>query len=79
MLKELAKMKKLQKPYLTTQNLLITQHLWKARYQDLSRISLKEYIKQNVNMDITIKNTKRVELNKKIASVVLITKTLKRI
>ena len=51
---------KLQKPYLTDYNLLIVQSLWQADYQILWIISLKEFIKLNVNTDMIIKNAKRM-------------------
>ena len=51
---------KLQKPYLTDYNLLIVQSLWQADYRILWIISLKEFIKLNVNMDMIIKNAKRM-------------------
>ena len=47
--------KKLQKIYLTYYNLLIAQGLWKAHYQILSIIFLKEFMKLNVNTDAKIK------------------------
>ena len=40
---------------------------------------MREFIKLNVNMDTIIKNVKSMELNTKIACVVLNTKTLKMI
>ena len=43
--------KKSQRPYLTDYNLLIVKDLWQARYQILSIICLKEFIKLNVNTD----------------------------
>ena len=70
---------KLQKPYPTDYNLLTAQDLWRANYQILSIILLKEFIKSNVNMDTMIKNVKLVELNTKTATTFLNTKTLKMI
>ena len=57
--------KKLQKPYLDY-NLSIEQDLCKVNYQILLIILMKEFIKINVNMDMIIKNGKRVELNKRL-------------
>ena len=48
-----------------------------SSYQILSIISLWEFIKLNENMDVMIKNEKRVELNAKIVSAVLNTQALK--
>ena len=45
----------------------------------MSIVSLKEFIKLNVNMDMIIKNAKHVELDTKIVSAVLNTQTLKMI
>ena len=70
---------KLQKPYPTDYNLLTAQDLWRANYQILSIILLKEFIKSNVNMDTMIKNVKLVELNTKTATTFLNTQTLKMI
>ena len=67
---------KLRKPYPTDCNLLIAQDLWQACYQILAIILQKVFIKLNVNMDIIIKNVKRVELNTKIVSGVLNKQTL---
>ena len=39
------------------------QELWLAHYQILSIILLKELIKLSANMDMIIKNVKRVELD----------------
>ena len=70
MLQELIKMEqKLQKIYLVYCNLMIAQDLWKAYYQILSIIFLKEFIKLAVNSDTMIKNVKLVELNISIATV----------
>ena len=57
--------KNLQKPHLTNNNLMIEQDLWQANYQILLIILLKKFVKLNVNMDMTIKNVKRIKLNKK--------------
>ena len=70
---------KLQKPYPTDYNLLTAQDLWRANYQILSIILLKEFIKSDVNMDTMIKNVKLVELNTKTATTFLNTQTLKMI
>ena len=56
--------KKIQKIYLTYYSLLIVQDLWRAHYQILSIIFLKEFIELNVNTNMTIKNIKLAELNK---------------
>ena len=45
----------------------------------MSIVSLKEFIKLNVNMDMIIKNAKHVELDTKIVSAILNTQTLKMI
>ena len=58
---------------------MTVQDLWQALYQILLIIFLKEFIKLNVNMDEIIKNVKHVELNTKMASAFLNTKTLKMI
>ena len=60
--------KKLQKIYPTYYNLLIVQDLCQANYQILSIISLKEFIKLNVNLDTIIKNVKLAELNLNVAT-----------
>ena len=54
--------KELQKKYLTNYNFLIAQDLQQAHYQILLIIMLK----LNGNMDMIIKNAKRVELNTNI-------------
>ena len=70
-------MKKItQNIYLTYYNLLIAQDLWQAHYKILPIISLKEFRKSNVNMDLLMKNVKLVELTIKIATIFLSTKTL---
>ena len=71
--------KKSQKIYLTYYNLLIVQGLYKAHYQILSVIFLKEFIELNVNMETMIKNVKLVELHTKFSTVFLNTQTLKLI
>ena len=43
--------KKLQKPYLTNQNLLTAQDLWQAHYQILLIILLRKFIKLNTKMN----------------------------
>ena len=63
--------KKLQKIHVTYYNLLIAQGLWKAHYQLLSIIFLKEFMKLNVNTGTTTKNVKLVELHRKYATVFL--------
>ena len=54
--------KELQKKYLTNYNFLIAQDLQQVHYQILLIIMLK----LNGNMDMIIKNAKRVELNTNI-------------
>ena len=71
--------KKLQKLYSTYYNLLIAQDLWQARYQILSIIFLKIFVKLNVYRDTMIKNAKLMELHKEYATIFLNTKTLKMI
>ena len=70
---------KLQKTYPTDYNLLTVQDLRQAHFQTLSIISLMEFIKLNVNLDITMKNVKRMELNTKIVSAILNIKAIKMI
>ena len=61
--------KKLLKIYLTYYNLLITQALWQAHYQILSKAILNKYIELNVNPEIMITNVEHVELNISIVTV----------
>ena len=65
--------KSLQEIYLTYYNLLIAlwQDLWQERYQTLSIISLKKFVKLNVNTNTMAKNVKLEELNINIATVFL--------
>ena len=70
---------KLHKIYLTYYNLLIAQDLWRAHYQILSIIFLKESIELNVNKNMMIKNVKLAELNINIATVFLNIKTSKMV
>ena len=77
MLQGLIKMEKLHTIYPKYYNLLIAQDLWKAYYQILSTIFLKEFIKLNLNTDTLIKNVEIAESNKNIATVFLYTKTFK--
>ena len=65
--------KSLQEIYLTYYNLLIAlwQDLWQERYQILSIISLKKFVKLNVNTNTMAKNVKLEELNINIATVFL--------
>ena len=51
----------IQKIDLIYYNLLIAQKLWRAHYQILSIIFLKEFIELNLNTDMMIKNVKLVE------------------
>ena len=71
--------KKIQKIYLTYDNLLIAQDLWQAHYQILSIIFLKEFTKLTVNSDTISKNVKFAELNVNIAAVFLNTQFSKMI
>ena len=71
--------KKLQKIYPTYYNLMIAQTLWQARYQTLSIIILKEFIKLNVNADTIIKNVKFAELDINIGIVFFNKQTLRMI
>ena len=71
--------KKLQKKYPRDCNLLIEEDLWQARYQILSKIFLKEFIKLNVNTDTITKNVKIAELNISIATLFLNTQIFKMI
>ena len=64
---------KLQKMYLTSQDLL------DAHYQVLSIIFLKEFIELNVNSATLMKNMKHVKLNISIVSVFLNTQILNMI
>ena len=52
--------KKIQKPYLKNQDLLIVQDLWQVQCQTLSIILLEEFIKLNAIMYMIIKNAKHV-------------------
>ena len=61
--------KKLQKIYLTYNNLLIAQGLWQTHCQILSIVFLKEFIELNVNSDTIIKNVKLAELHTKYETV----------
>ena len=71
--------KKLQKIYPTYYNLMIAQTLWQARYQTLSIIIQKEFIKLNVNADTIIKNVKFAELDINIGIVFFNKQTLRMI
>ena len=71
--------KNLEKPYLTKFNLLIVKDLWQAYYKILLIILMKEFIKQNINMNIIIKIAKREELNTKIMGAIFKTQELKMI
>ena len=51
----------IQKIDLIYYNLLIAQKLWRAHYQILSIIFLKEFIELNLNTDMMIKNVKLME------------------
>ena len=51
----------IQKIDLTYYNLLIAQKSWRAHYQILSIIFLKEFIELNLNTDMMTKNVKLVE------------------
>ena len=71
--------KNLEKPYLTKCNLLIVKDLWQAYYKILLIILMKEFTKQNINMNIIIKIAKREELNTKIMGAIFKTQELKMI
>ena len=55
------------------------QNLWQTHYQIFSIISLKEIIKLHEDMDMIIKNMKKLELNTNVVSTVLNTQILKMI
>ena len=55
------------------------QNLWQTHYQIFSIISLKEIIKLHEDMDMIIKNMKKLELNTNVVSAVLNTQILKMI
>ena len=57
-------------------NLLI-ENVWQIHYRILLILLLKEFTKLNANMDIIIKNSKRMELNTKIVSALLDTKNVR--
>ena len=69
--------KKLQNIYLTYYNLFTAQDLWRAHYQILSIIFLREFIKLNVHTDTMIKNVKLEELHMKYETLPLNTHILK--
>ena len=69
------KEKKLEKPHLTGNSLLIVQDLWQTRYEILLIILLKKFIKLNVNKETMIKNVRLEELNTKFATAFLNTET----
>ena len=71
--------KESQQIYPTYYNLLIGKNFWQAHYQVLSIVFPKVFIKLNVNSDAMIKNVKLLELNTKIESTFLNTKTLNMI
>ena len=48
--------KKLYKPDLSDQKVFTSQDSWQAHYQILLKISLEEFIKLNINMDMIIKH-----------------------
>ena len=58
--------KKLQNIYLPYYNLLAGQDSWRAHYQILLIIFLKELLELNVNADTMIKNMKDAEFYKKL-------------
>ena len=60
-------------------NLLAAHDLWQTPYQILRIVLLKEFIELTVNWDMTIKNTKHVELNISIATIFSNIQTLKMI
>ena len=71
--------KKLQKPYLRDYNFLKTLGLWQVHYQILQITLLKEFLKLNVNVNMVIKNAKRVKLNIKIMNAISNLQILKMI
>ena len=70
---------KLQKPYLRDYNFLKKQGLWQVHYQILQITLLKEFLKLNVNVNMVIKNAKRVKLNIKIMNAISNLQILKMI
>ena len=71
--------KKSPKLYHTNYNLLKTPDFWQAHNRILLIVSLKEFIKLNVKVKMTIKFVKRVELKTKILFAFLDAQTLKMI
>ena len=63
--------KKLQKVCLVDYKLLLAKDFWQVHYQILLIISLKKFIKLNVNMNMMIKNVELVSLNTNIVSAFL--------
>ena len=62
-----------------TKKSFMLEGLWRAHYQILSIIFLKEFVKLNVNMATMIKHVKTAELNPDIVTVFLNTQTLKTV
>ena len=63
--------KKLQKVCLVDYKLLLAKDFWQVHYQILLIISLKKFIKLNVNMNMMIKNVELVSLNTNIVSALI--------
>ena len=55
------------------------QDSWQAHYRILLIVSLKEFIKLNVNTDMIIENVENAKSNKKIVSAILNIQMLKMI
>ena len=71
--------KKLQKVCLVDYKLLLAKDFWQVHYQILLIISLKKFIKLNVNMNMMIKNVELVSLNTNIVSAFLNPQALRMI
>ena len=71
--------KNCKKDYLTDHNLLIVQDLYQGHYQIQSIIFLKKLLDLDLNLDMMIKNVKKVEFNLSIATVFLNTQILNMI
>ena len=71
--------KKLQKVCLVDYKWLLAKDFWQVHYQILLIISLKKFIKLNINMNMMIKNVELVSLNTNIASAFLNPQALRMI
>ena len=71
--------KKLQKVCLVDYKWLLAKDFWQVHYQILLIISLKKFIKLNVNMNMMIKNVELVSLNTNIVSAFLNPQALRMI